>query len=413
MVGICWDATAARRKQAEERRLEERLLQAQHLESLQLLAGGVAHDFNNLLTTIVGSLGLAKEELGSEHRVGALLDDAETAARAAATLTMQLLAYSGKGRFVVQALDLSTLARESEELLRSSMPPNVGLHLDLVEDECLVRADETQLRQIVVNLVRNASEAIGDQRGTVTIATRHECVDPDEIDDSSLVHESFGETPGRYAVVEVTDTGCGIASETAERVFEPFFSTKGTGRGLGLAAVMGIVRGHGGSLRVKSSLGRGTSVQVLIPVDGKASDEAEPKQAVARLLVADDHDAVRKTITKMLVKRGFEVLTAADGLEAIELFRVHGDELALALIDLTMPRMSGEEVVEKIRQLDGDIPILLMSGYDAGETSGRFDEFRIAGFLQKPFEAGVLEKTVAAALGLGSSLVGTARIPTS
>ena len=380
----------------DRKRTEERLLQAQKAESLAVLAGGIAHDFNNLLVGILGNAGLALAELPLESPVRPMVEDIELAGRRAADLARQILAYSGKGKFVVQPLSLNGLVEEMTHLLRTSVGAGVHLVLDLDPEVPSVVGDATQLRQVLMNLVINASDAIGSREGTVLIRTSTAVGGTELFERAVVAPERLSE---RYVVLEVADTGAGMDEATLARIFDPFFTTKFTGRGLGLAAVLGIVRGHRGGIVVESEVGRGTRFRVLLPGAGDSRSESE-KGGVAgvwrgngAVIVADDEASVRSVTARALRAMGFEVLEAADGEEAVQRFAEARERVRLVLLDMTMPRMNGEAAFRAIRELDPKAKVVLMSGYaeqDAAEQVGE----GLAGFVQKPYELGSLQELV-------------------
>jgi signal transduction histidine kinase/CheY-like chemotaxis protein len=389
------------RKAAEEQRLEieRKLLETQKLESLGLLAGGIAHDFNNLLTTVLGNVGLALMDLPPGVAARENIEQIERVAQRAADLTRQMLAYAGKGRFVIQRLDLSAIVKEMADLLQISIPKNVLLRYNFAPRLPAVEADATQIRQVVMNLVVNAADAIGTQQGVITITSGATQADRPYLSETYLAPDL---PVGEYAYIEVADTGCGMDAAMRERIFEPFFTTKFTGRGLGLAAVLGIVRGHRGALKVYSEPGRGSTFKLLLPAaDAAAEPLAAPAAATTDwrgagiVLVVDDDADVRAVATRILERRGFSVLTAADGLSGLEVFREQAGGLACVLLDMTMPHMSGEEAFRAMRRLDPDTPIILMSGYNEQEVISQFAGRRLAGFLQKPFTAEDLRRLLA------------------
>jgi len=380
-IGIVRDIT-------ERKRLDEKLRQTAKLESLGLLAGGIAHDFNNILTGIMGNISLASEMLSESHPAFPSLREAAEASEQASHLTKQLLAYAGKGRFVIQPLDLSELVRETSALVKASIPKNVQLRLDLLDPLPCIEGDSTQLQQLIMNLAINAGEAIGAGDGTVLITTNAQDVDEDYI--TQLL--GAGEiAPGKYVSLEVHDTGCGMDDATRAQIFDPFFTTKFTGRGLGLAAALGIVRGHKGALKVYSAPGKGSTFKVLFP----ASDVEIPKRAVASgrdalqggktVLVVDDEEVVRRVVKSMLERHGYKALLAEDGLQAVEILEQMRDEIALIILDLTMPVMNGEEALRRLKLINPDVPILLSSGYNEMEAIQRFAGKGLAGFIQKPY----------------------------
>ncbi|HVZ89303.1 MAG TPA: response regulator [Polyangia bacterium] len=396
MFGTIQDVT-------DRRQLESKVLQAQKLESLGLLAGGIAHDFNNLLTIILSNVTLASADLSPDSPAGTHLLDIELAARRAADLARQMLAYSGRGRFVVQPLSLNDLVREMGDLLAVSINKKVTVSYHLGSDLPAVSGDASQLQQVVMNLITNANEAIGDREGTIALGTG--LVETDlEID--AVPGGSERLKPGRYVFLEVRDTGAGMSAETLARIFDPFFTTKFTGRGLGLAAVQGIVRGHRGGLSLASQLGRGTAFRVLLPAVTAPARAIGPDQrgtvgwkGQGLVLLVDDEAQVRDVARRMLERHGFQVVTAGDGLEALEMFRRHRADVRLALVDLTMPRMDGESCFRELRRLSPTLKVLLVSGYSEQEVAGRFAGDNPAGFVQKPFTAATLIPYVRAALG--------------
>jgi len=377
------------REQAERQRveIEKKLIEAQKLESLGVLAGGIAHDFNNLLTGVLGYTGLMRRELPAGSPVRDLVRGVEDSALRAADLCRQMLAYAGHGRFVIEPVELSALVRDSERLLRLSIGTKAALSLHLAAGLPPAEGDAAQLRQILVNLVTNASEALGEQGGRITVSTGRAHLDRGYF---TGTHLSPDLPAGDYVYLEVADTGCGMSAETRAKIFDPFFTTKFTGRGLGLAAVLGIVRGHRGALKVYSEPGRGSTFKLLLPFREGVELPSDPapgavKPGAGKVLVVDDEETVRLVTADMVQAMGFDTLTAADGLEGVELFRRHGPEVGLVLLDLTMPRMTGEEAFREMRRLRPDVRVVLMSGFSEQEATSHFAGKRLAGFLQKPF----------------------------
>ncbi len=364
----------------EQKRSAEQLRQTQKLESLGILAGGIAHDFNNLLTGILGGASLLTETLPPQTPEWKCAEQISTAAERAGKLTQQMLAYSGRGRFVVEPIDVSRHVREIAALIQASIPKNVELRLQLAKDLPLIEADAAQLQQLVMNLLINGAEAIGPEGGLLTILTR-------------LEETAVAEAPrAPYVVIEVQDTGCGMDETTLSRIFDPFFTTKFTGRGLGLAAVQGIVRGHKGTIQVHSTPGLGTTFRILLPAAGSPALPGEPHLPAMRalsgtgiVLVVDDEEVVRYTAKKALEKVGYEVVLAADGREAVQVFRTIAPKVFLVLLDMTMPGMTGEETLRLLREIREDVPIMLSSGYSEAEALRRFSNLNLAGFLQKPY----------------------------
>ncbi len=388
-LAVTRDITERRRAEQERRELEERMREAQKLESLGVLAGGVAHDFNNLLTPILGDASLALMDLPADSPMRARLQKIQRAAQRAATLTHQMLAYGGKGPLLVEPLDLSGLVQEMGQLLESAVSGKAVLTYELPADLPAIEADAAQVSQVVMNLITNASDALGDGEGRVTV--RSGTVDADRV---SLSQAILGdELPeGTYVYFEVVDNGCGMDAETRSRIFEPFFTTKFTGRGLGLAAVLGIVRRHRGAIEIESEPDRGTRFRVLFPSSPRppARDRSEPAGAEewtgsGTVLVVEDDDQVREIAEDTLKRAGLSVLCAAGGREGVELFRRHVDEIRAVLLDQTMPAMSGEGAFDAMRRIRPDAPIILVSGYSEEGAAERFAGKGLTGFLQKPF----------------------------
>jgi signal transduction histidine kinase/CheY-like chemotaxis protein len=392
------------RVEAERAAMQARVLEVQKLESLGVLAGGIAHDFNNLLVGIMGNAGLAQLELppGTDGRER--IAQIETAARRASDLARQMLAYSGKGRFVVAALDVSALVREMTQLLRASIDRRIEIKYALASDPVVIEGDATQLRQVVMNLVVNAADAIGDFDGAITVATSRVRADRAYLA-GMFVDE--GLEAGDYAVIDVSDTGAGMDPATQARIFDPFFTTKAAGRGLGLAAVLGIVRAHRGALKVYSEQGRGSTFKLLLPLtsadvspDPWASRSPTPWQGDGTILVVDDEPMVRDVAQAILQRLGLAVVAAVDGEEAIAMFAAEPDRFAAVLLDLTMPRVSGAETFRRICEMRPGMPVILMSGYNEEEASGQFAGKGLAGFIEKPFSTQALADAIERVLGV-------------
>ena len=404
-VGAFVDITERKRAEEERLRVEHKLQESQKLESLGVLAGGIAHDFNNLLTGVIGNASLALVDLPADSPLGECLREIEDAAQRAADLCKQMLAYAGRGRFVVENLDLNRVIRETASLLQSSVSKNAALRFDLAATPLpTVQADATQLRQILMNLVINASEAIGAGPGTISVKTGVLTADRAYLETATV----GADLPvGDYVLLEVRDTGSGMPPEILERIFDPFFTTKFTGRGLGLAATLGIVRGHRGAVRVESEAGRGTAFHILLPSVDATATTAAPSFATPQrwrgtgtVLVVDDEATIRSTATRMLESLGFQVITAEDGTAGVETLRAR-PAVAAILLDLTMPRMSGEETFREFRQIRADVPVVLMSGFNEMEAVMPFHGKGLSGFLQKPFTAATLQACLAEVLPAG------------
>jgi PAS domain S-box-containing protein len=353
----------------------------QKLESIGVLAGGIAHDFNNLLHVVLGNADLARLHVPGDSPAREHLDEVVRATQRAAELTQQLLAYSGRGALESRQLDLSREVREMATLLRTAISKQATLKWDLSPELPPVTADPTQLRQLVMNLITNASDALGEGSGTITLRTG--------VVESA---ESDAEPPDSV-FLEVSDTGCGMDTDTLQRIFDPFFSTKFTGRGLGLAAVMGIVESHQGHVRIRTAPSEGTSFRVVLPaVAGKA--EAPPRRLTGAgwrgqgtVLVVEDEEGVREVVGRMLERLGFQVITATDGVDALRVLGEHADGVAAVLLDLSMPRMGGPETVQLLRERSPGLPVVLMSGYTEQDMASKIlnGAGGAVGFLQKPF----------------------------
>ncbi len=392
VLAIVRDITKRVRAEEERKVLENRMMHVQKLESIGVLAGGIAHDFNNLLTGILGNAGLALLKMPAESPMRKHLENIEKTAQRAAEMCTQLLAYSGKGKFIIQPINVNDLIREMTHLLELSISKNILLKLNLSPNLPAVEADATQLRQVLMNLITNASDAIGDQNGMIRLTTGVKFCGS-----STLKHMFFGNNlpEGRYMYVEISDTGMGMDEVTLGKIFDPFFSTKRRGRGLGLAAVLGIVRGHQGALQIHSRPGKGTIFTVLFPVTDKKA-EALPEmgsidpgwRGSGTVLVVDDEEPVRTAGQMILEYAGFQVLTASDGREALEICRQRGDTIDLVLLDMMMPNLSGKETFQELQRIPAarNARVILSSGYNEEDATHRFAANGLAGFIQKPYQ---------------------------
>jgi PAS domain S-box-containing protein len=389
---------------SERKRAEERLREAQKLESIGLLAGGIAHDFNNLLTGILGNASLAQELLPPGSTAAPILEEVVTAGERAADLTRQMLAYSGKGRFLIEQVNLSNLAREISKLLQISIPKNVTLKLELSSNLPPVEADAGQMQQVIMNLVLNAAEAVGDKIGLVLVRTGTQWVDEryrvEQLDRAEIA-------TGQYVRIEVRDTGCGMDEITRTRIFDPFFSTKFAGRGLGLAAVAGIVRSHWGTISLTTAPGSGSTFVVLFPAkagaDADVPDvvEAAPQKEEEEgglILIIDDEDVVRRTATSALTHHGFRVRHASGGREGLRILREEKDDITLVLLDLNMPGLNGHDTLEEIRSFAPSMEVLVSSGYGEEQAMSLFSGQQVAGFIQKPYSSARLLQKITTAI---------------
>jgi signal transduction histidine kinase/ActR/RegA family two-component response regulator len=396
----------------ERKEAEQKYVEAQKLETLGVLAGGIAHDFNNLLTGMLGNASLLADSLSGfpeERLAQSLIEASERMAR----LTQQMLAYSGKGRFVIEPLDLSHEVTRIATLIHASIPKHVELQLKLAKNLPLMEADGGQIQQLIMNLVINAAEATAADSGAVAVSTSVEVLEEGRLEGNLFPQNAH---PGFYVVLSVADDGCGMDEETKKRIFDPFFTTKFTGRGLGLSAVLGIVRGHKGLLTVDSSPGQGTKFQIFFPVGGQSYElpaHTLSSRAAASgegtILVVDDEDVVLQVARTALERAGYRVLTALNGREALEVFREHKHEIVLVVLDLTMPVMGGAETLRQLLQTDPDVLVIGSSGHDQTGAAIQFGT-GAAAYLQKPYQARMLRDQVSQLLkqrggrGTGGSL---------
>ncbi len=398
-------AAELERLQLEEQRrsLEVQVQHVQKLESLGVMAGGIAHDFNNFLTGILANIGMACQRLEQDSAVRPMLEEIERSAEHAAELSRQMLAYSGRGHLVAQVIDFEELVAEMAHLLKTSISKKAALEVRLAHGLPAIEGDAGQVQQVVMNLLTNASDAIGEGNGSIALVTGVMQAD------RAYLSETFfddGLPEGPYVYLEVADTGCGMDEATQRKVFDPFFTTKLTGRGLGLAVVLGIVRGHRGAIKIDSKPGKGTTIRVLFPVSERSLPAPAPALSAAHeavlgggtVLLVDDEENIRVALASALETLGFRVLTAVDGRDGVEMFRRHRDEVRLVLLDMTMPRMSGEEALREMRLLREDVRVLLSSGYNEPEASGRLVGQDVAGFLHKPYNLQTLREKIAEAL---------------
>ena len=402
VVGTIQDITERKQFEAKQEQLRKQLLQAQKMESLGVLAGGIAHDFNNLLTGILGNAELAKFSIHDPEKMHTRLENIMEASKRAAELTNQLLAYSGKGKFVIGPINLSDQVKEIGELLLASIGKNARLEYSLDPNLPIIEGDQSQIQQIVMNLIINGAEALESKPGIIKVSTG--VMDVEQVQKLSIVEIAPGPEPLVYLQVE--DNGVGMDRETTERLFDPFFTTKFTGRGLGMAAVLGIVRGHRGGIAVDSTPGSGSRFTILFPSSDLELKLSDPKMAVdhkrwygqERVLVIDDEEMVRNLLSDTLTTYGYSVLLAAEGQKGIDLYRQHQEEIQLVLVDLTMPNLDGKATVQKLRKTNDDVKVLLMSGYSEEEAMNEFTSLSVTGFISKPFKHDELMDKVSGAL---------------
>ncbi len=394
--GVIINITDRKRAEEEKEKLQIKIQQAQKLESLGVLASGIAHDFNNLLTAILGNAELTLMEMAPESPARKSVEGIKAASLRAAELTRQMLAYSGKGKFVVEVININTLIEEMWHMLEVSISKRSILKSNYEKNIPAVSADATQIRQVIMNLIINASEAIGEKNGVITISTG--LVDATEGYISEIIFDTEV-YEGYYVFIEVSDTGCGMDDDTINKLFDPFFTTKFTGRGLGLSAVQGIVRGHNGALKIYSEPDKGTTFKILLPcLDLSQEEQAISKKPESPVLIAkgtalvvDDEESVRSYACMALEQLGFNVLSAKDGREGVEALRKYKDDVTVVLLDMTMPHMDGKEAFREMKQIKPEVSVILTSGYNEQEATSSFTGKGLAGFIQKPFKLSSLK----------------------
>jgi two-component system cell cycle sensor histidine kinase/response regulator CckA len=414
---IFFDLTAQREAEAQRLAMERAVQETQRLESMGALAGGLAHDFNNLLSGILGNTNLALLNIPADAPARAYLEQVEIAAQRAAEITRQILAYTGRGQVAREVIDVRHLLNDLKTLLDTAAPATITINYQLEPGPLPVCFDRTQLRQVIVALIHNAVDAINDDVGQITVTTGERLFDADHLPRDTIGADLHA---GRYAVIEVRDTGCGIDEDARDLLFVPFFTTKKERRGLGLAATLGIVRSHGGALQVESAPGQGSVFRVFIPIAQECpetktapavtivqslDDQASPVQSASAgfapappvdqrsaahavqnlVLIVDDEPTVRSVAVRMVEHVGFATLQASDGAAGVDLFHANADSIACVLLDVSMPGMGGAQALQLMRSIRPDAPIVLMSGYAGEELAERFAQLRPDGFLYKPF----------------------------
>ena len=401
LVAVTTDVTERKRAELEREALNRQLQDAQRWESLGVLAGGIAHDFNNILTVILGSAGLARRSISAASPVASHLDQIEQASRRAADLCRQLLAYAGRGQAAPGQTAINQLIRDSAPLLTIPATKSASLRFDLADGLPQVAADAAPIRQVLVNLVMNAAEALGEAAGEVIVAT-------DFVDLSAGAASGFHlpPEPGRYVRLSVTDTGPGIPAELQARMFDPFFTTRFAGRGLGLAAVLGIMRTHRGAIRVESAPGRGARIETYWPAVASSVEPAavpESRRAGPLALVVDDEMFVREVTASTIQELGFEPLVAGDAALALELFAKHHNAIRVAVIDVVMPGKTGDQLLRELRSAAPSLPAVLVSGFTERQAIGSLLDERTE-FLQKPFHPEELLAALRRVLQMGDDV---------
>lgn len=405
LLEVFIDISKLKKAEEEKRKLEAQVLHAQKLESLGVLAGGIAHDFNNIIMTIMGNTDLALLDIPSISPVHECIKEIQTAGQRAAELSRQMLAYSGKGSFLKEMLDLSEMVREMAQLLSVSISKKVFLKSNLAEDLPVIEGDSSQLRQVVMNLITNASEAVVEKQYDkneepfIEMETGMMEIDEEYIKDLSLIKSK--PAAGNYVYLRVADNGCGMDEETREKIFEPFFTTKFTGRGLGMASVLGIIQGHHGAIKVETEPGKGTTFTVLFPYLDRRLEERikveEPEEDwtmedSGTILLIDDEKSVLNVCQRMLEKMGYTIITAEDGRLGIEIFKKDSQNIDCVILDMTMPYMDGRSTFTELRKIRDDIHVIIASGYHESDISRKFEGETGISFINKPFQLSALRE---------------------
>jgi two-component system, cell cycle sensor histidine kinase and response regulator CckA len=397
LSGAVRDVTSVARLEEGMRILEKKFQDSQKMAGLGLLASGIAHDFNNLMTVVLGNAELALLECGGSD--GGVLDEIKKTSLRAAELANQMLVYTGKASLVVDSINLSTVVKEMGSLLDVSISKKVTIEYCLDEKVPLIRGDISQIRQVAMNLITNASEAIGDRSGVIAISIHEVQLKTGELERTV---PPGGLPAGRYVRLEVSDTGSGMSEETMQKIFDPLFTTKITGRGLGLASLLNAVQRHNGAVEVKSTPGQGTVFRIYFPAEHQneaSSGEETPASAdewrgYGTALVADDEAAIREITSALLKRFGFRVILAADGLETVDRYTENAGDITLLLMDLNMPRLNGIEAVLRIRHINPTVPVLFMSGYAREQVMERFGKHPYTDFIRKPFQSNELKDSI-------------------
>ncbi len=388
-AAIILDITERLKAESDRKLLDEQLQQAQKMESLGILAGGIAHDFNNILTGILGYADLAKVSTPPESDAYLYIEELVKGVKQASELTRQMLAYSGKGKFIIQPLNLQEVVEDMGRLLDVSISKKCSLSYHFESDIPAIEGDVAQIRQVILNLIVNAAEAIGEDVGQISITIGSMYCDQDYLVET-FQNSGLGE--GRFVYLEVADSGIGMDAATKERIFDPFFTTKFTGRGLGLSAILGIVLGHKGVIKVYSEPNKGSTFKILFPVVSNSAETVhkfgtinKDWKSTGTVLIIDDEEQVRKLSREMFKKMGFQVLLAVDGEQGVAVFREHHKDISVVMLDMTMPKMNGVETFRELRRIDDSVPTILTSGYNEQTAINQFAGKGLAGFIQKPY----------------------------
>jgi len=402
--GLVTGVTALSVNITDRKNSEQALRNAQKLESIGTLAGGIAHDFNNLMNAVLGQSALALNKLPKESPAVSHITKAIKASERVADLTRQLLAYSGRGKFLVDEIDLNNLVKENIQILEVSIPKTTQLRYELGSPSPHIKGDVSQIQQVIMNLIINAGEAMVPNPGQITLRTNRI-----ELKENNTDYSKYSVTPlaaGSYALLQVSDTGSGISQETLTRIFDPFFTTKFTGRGLGLAAVLGIIKGHKGGLRIKSEVGKGTMFEILLPlvVTSAKTNAAEKNESAVvngkerTILVIDDESSVIELLEDLLSALHFKVIGASDPLKGIERYRQEQQNISMVILDYSMPVMDGKAAFEELLKINNNVKVLLCSGFNEEETMSTFGTNRPTGFFQKPYKIEALIKRISVIL---------------
>ena len=385
------DATERMQQHEEHYNLKAQLEHAQRLESLGVLAGGIAHDFNNLLAAISGNAELALEKTEANSAMHGYIENIVGTCDHAAELCKQMLAYAGKGSYELEVMNVNDMVKSMGRLIRASVNSNIALKMKLDRQLPGVEVDVAQIQQLILNFIVNSADAIGKEAGEIKVSTGFMRLDRAMLDG---LYNGTELSEGEYVAVEVRDNGCGMTPEMQAKIFDPFFTTKETGSGLGLSAVLGIVRGHKGAIQLFSKVGKGTAFRIYLPATDQmikekmvTTMEVEAWRGDGRILIVDDDLRVRTVACSFVEKLHFEVLTADDGKEGLDQFREHHNNLSAVLLDMTMPVLGGVEAMAGMREIDASVPIILVSGYSETEAGTLVAGDRPDGFLQKPFKA--------------------------
>ncbi len=391
------DATDKIAAEQERKQFEQRLEQTQKLEGLGVLAGGIAHDFNNILLSIVGNADIALLDTLPHSTAFNCLDEIKNSSSRAAELCRQMLTYSGRTTYTMQQTDLRPLVMEVVDLSRAGIPKKIKFQLHVPSGLPSIMAEDAQIRQALINLIVNASEAIGDQSGTISISLKTQQCTKEMLDHTVMADDVF---PGEYLVCVIADNGCGMDEKTVQRLFEPFFTTKFTGRGLGMSSVLGIIRGHNGTIDIESVVGKGTTIKLYLPVDVARPDLLSMQETAelgawrgkGTVLLVDDEEAIREVGRQMLIHIGFDVLTASDGREALEVYRGFQQQISLVLLDMTMPDLDGVDTYRALRRIDPKVKVVISSGYAEKDVETKFASEQVDGFIAKPYTLAVLRE---------------------